>query len=119
MDGNEMRKLKLKEKVDEAKSWTKDTAVKIAKLVDKGLDWAIKNPDKAAIIGMGIAAGKKMIANSKERTYEDKRCTFWDGRQPWTLKRPMTTREQLVFRRRIDNGERPYDVLYDMRLLDL
>ena len=117
MDSNEMRKLKIEEKMQEAKSWAKSAVSKVVTTVDKGLDWAIKNPEKAAILGTGLAVGKKMFTKSKERTYEDKRAEFWDGRNQWVLKRPMTTREQLELRRRLANGEEAYEVLYDMRLL--
>lgn len=117
MDSNEMRKMKLEEKMNEAKSWAKSAVSKVATAVDKGLDWAIKNPEKAAILGTGLAVGKKMLTKSKERTYEDKRSSYWDGRNQWELKRPMTTREQLELRRRLANGEEAYEILYDMRLL--
>lgn len=117
MDGNEMRKQKAKEAVDKAKSWTKETAAKLGKTIDAGLDWTIKNPDKAAIIASGLAIAKKWTSKSKERTYDDKRAEFWDGRNQWVLKRPMTTREQLELRRRLANGEEAYEILYDMRLL--
>lgn len=117
MDGNEMRKAKAKEAVEKAKSWTKQTVSKVGQAIDKGLDWAIKNPEKAAILGTGLAVGKKWIDKSKERTYEDKRSSYWDGRNQWELKRPMTTREQLELRRRLNNGEEAYEILCDMRLL--
>lgn len=117
MDANEMRKAKIEEKMNEAKSWAKTTVAKLGKAIDAGLDWTIKNPDKAAIIASGLAIAKKWTSKSKERTYEDKRAEFWDGRNQWVLKRPMTTREQLELRRRLANGEEAYEVLYDMRLL--
>lgn len=117
MDANEMRKAKIKEKVEESKSWAKSAVSKVAATVDKGLDWAIKNPEKTAILSTGLVVGKKMLTKSKERTYEDKRSSYWDGRNQWELKRPMTTREQLELRRRLANGEEAYEILYDMRLL--
>lgn len=117
MDANEMRKAKIEEKMNEAKSWAKTTVTKLGKAIDAGLDWTIKNPDKAAIIASGLAIAKKWTSKSKERTYEDKRAEFWDGRNQWILKRPMTTREQLELRRRLANGEEAYEILYDMRLL--
>lgn len=117
MDGNEMRKMKLEEKMNEAKSKGKELVEKGWKALNAGLDWVIKNPDKAALIGTGLAVAKKWKCDRNERTYEDKRSEFWDGRNMWKLKRPMNMREQLQLRRRLDEGEQAYDILDDLGLL--
>lgn len=117
MNGEEMRKQKLNERIDDAKRLGKQAIGKVGKSVDTVLDWVIKNPDKATIICTGIAVAKKWIKDSNERTYEDKRKTYWDGRYPWELKRPMRNDEMLMLQRRLDRGERAGDILEDMGLL--
>lgn len=113
MNGEEMRKQKLNERIDDAKKFGKQIIGK----VDTVLAWVIENPYKAAIIGSGIAIAKKWMKDSDERTYEDKRKTYWDGRYSWELKRPMRNDEMLILQRRLDRGERAGDILEDMGLL--
>lgn len=116
MDGKEMTKMKIEEKMKEAKSKGKELMSKGWEALNKGLDWAIKNPDKFTLLLGGVTIGKKWLSSKKEDNHE-KGTVFWDGQSRWELKRPMSMSEQLRFRRRLSNGEEAYEILDDMNLL--
>lgn len=107
----------------------KENATKKAKeLYDAGkqkandiLDWAVENPEKAAIVGAGltyIAKNTPKIKKAKEE--DDYRNRYIYNRSTGSyikLRKPMTVRQQCEFDERKRNGESVTQILLSMRLI--
>lgn len=118
MDANEMRKAKLKEKVEEANKFGKKVVNKAVDTVKDVAHWCVDNPKEAAFIASAFAIGKKFITKTEEqKEYDDKRRRYWDGNTMWYLKRELRTREKLELERRRQNGEFAGDILAEMGVL--
>ena len=118
MDGNEMRKQKLKEKMDEANKFGKRMLDKAVETVKNVAHWAVDNPKEAAFIASAFALGKKFVTKTEEKKeYDDKRKRYWDGTTMWYLKRELSTRQKLELECRRMNGEFCGDILAEMGVL--
>ena len=119
MEGNELRKEKLKQKVDEAKKVGKDFADGAIKTVKGIAHWCVENPKEATLIGSALMFGKKLLTKTaEEKEYDKKRCRYWDGTQIWYLKRELRTSEKLELERRRQRGELAGNILAEMRVLE-
>lgn len=118
MNGNELRKQKAEELYEKGKSKIKEAKDYVVKSVKDIAHWAVENPKEATLISGLLIGAKKMFLDGKERTWKEKRKTYWDGRKPWYLRREMTTREQLELDRRLRRGESAGEILSDMGLLE-
>ena len=106
---------------EEFKEKTKDLYEAGKQKANDVLDWAVENPEKAAIVGAGltyIARNAPKIKKAKDE--DDYRNRYIYNRSTGSyikLRKPMTVRQQCEFDERKRNGESVTQILMSMRLI--
>ena len=90
-------------------------------IADDVLDWAVENPEKAAIVGAGLTYIAKNVPKIKrakdEQDYRDRYIYNRSTGSYIKLRKPMTVRQQCEFDERKRNGESVTQILLSMRLI--
>jgi len=111
-------KLKAKLKAAEVKAAAKEK-------FNEAKAWAKQNPELATTLavttlGLGSKAVKNAAKNKRLKEEEVLKTLYlWDNRAGcyWTLRRPMSNNERLIYEARRTNGEPVGEILMSMRLL--